>query len=373
MAEADLVQRAKSLLTELARNPRFAGSAEESKARAACRAELERAGFECRELPFEFSEWPGRWGPPVAAAFQAATILAVAHMAVHHGPLAALLIGAALLSALMLASGDVKRRWTARFPLRRARSANLEAQRGHPTVWLVAHSDSKSQTVPMLIRIGGSVALAVVTASSFIVLLLSLVGVSLIAAVWHVLAILAVLAALPSMLCFIQNDSFGAVDNASGVAAVLLASQSASAPPNLGVLITSGEELGLAGARAWAGARTWADSADHGIRVLNCDTVDDGGGWRCMYTGPRPRAIATAVESIAGRLDVRLPMGRLIPGILADSMAFADLGIEAVTLSRGTLSTLARIHTRRDNSNVLGGNGAAEASVLLSALAKELG
>jgi len=44
----------------------------------------------------------------------------------------------------------------------------------------------------------------------------------------------------------------------------------------------------------------------------------------------------------------------------------------AVTVSRGTLSTLARIHTRRDNSSALTGKGAAEASVLLSALAKEL-
>jgi len=66
-------------------------------------------------------------------------------------------------------------------------------------------------------------------------------------------------------------------------------------------------------------------------------------------------------------------MGRLIPGILADSVAFADVGIEAVTLSRGTLSTLARIHTRRDTSNTLTGVGVAEASALLTALAKELG
>jgi len=373
MAQADLVQRAKGLLSELAQNPRFAGSAEESAARAMCRAELERAGFECRELPFEYSEWPGRWGPPLAASFQAATILTVAHMAVHHGPLAALVVGAALLTALMFASGDAKRRWTARFPLRRARSENLEAKRGNPVVWLVAHSDSKSQTVPMLIRIAGSVALAVVTASSFGVLLLALVGVSLIASVWHLLAILAVLTALPSMLCFIRNDSNGAVDNASGIVAVLLAAQSASAPRELGVLITSGEELGLAGARAWAGTHVRADSGKPALKVLNCDTVDDAGNWRCMYTGPRPKRIVAAAETIAGALGVRLLVGRLIPGILADSMAFADRGIEAVTLSRGTLSTLARIHTRRDNSNAFGGHGAAEASVLLSALAKELG
>jgi len=67
-----------------------------------------------------------------------------------------------------------------------------------------------------------------------------------------------------------------------------------------------------------------------------------------------------------------LTVGRLIPGILADSMAFADRGIESVTVSRGNLSTLARIHTRGDNSHAFTGSGVAEASVLLAALTKEL-
>jgi hypothetical protein len=372
MAQADLVPRAKNLLDELALAPRFSGSADESAARTLCRAQLERAGFDCRELPFDYSQWPGRWGPPIAAAFQAATILVVAHMAVHDGPLAALIVGAALFIALLLASGDAKRRWTARFPLLRASSANLEAKRGNPKVWLVAHIDTKSQTVPILIRIASSVMLAIVTASSLVVLLLALLDVNLVVSVWHALALAAVIVALPSIFCFTRNDSNGAVDNASGVVALLLAAQSPLAPRDLGVLITSGEELGLAGARAWVGAHALADSGQAGISVVNCDTVDDAGDWRCMYTGPRPKRIAAAAETIARELGVRLPMGRLIPGILADSMAFADRGIEAVTLGRGTLSTLARIHTRRDNSNTLTGTGAAEASALLSALAKEL-
>jgi hypothetical protein len=380
MAQADLVQRAKSLLDELAKNPRFAGSAEESEAMARCRVELEHAGFECQELPFEYSQWPGRWGPPIAAAFQAATVLIVAHMAVHHGPLSALVVGAALLIALMLASGDAKRRWTTRFPLQRATSANLEAKRGNPSVWLVAHIDSKSQTVPMLVRVASIVALVFIVALSFIVILLSLVGIGVVTPVWHVLALAAVLAALPAMFCFVGNKSNGSVDNVSGVVAVLLAAQAATAPRGLGVLITSGEELGLAGARDWAGAHsraggvhTRAAAAEPGIIVLNCDTVDDTGNWRCMHTSSRPKRIAAAAETIAGGMGVRLPMSRLIPGILADSVAFADLGIEAVTLSRGTLSTLARVHTGRDTSNTLTGVGAAEASALLSALAKELG
>jgi Peptidase family M28 len=370
------VQRAKSLLTGLARAPRFAGSSEESEARQLCKAELERAGFECRELPFEYSEWPGRWGPPIAAAFQAFTILAVAHMAVHHGALSALAVGAVMLVALMFASTDVKRRWIARFPLERARSMNLEARRGDPRVWLVAHLDSKSQTVPILLRIASSVVLAIVTVLSLIVLLLSLVGLSFPGMIWHAIALAAVIGALPSMLCFVQNRSNGAVDNASGVVATLLASQSDSAPRDLGVVITSGEELGLAGARAWAlSALPFSVeqlSAKPEVSILNCDTVDEAGHWRCMYTGSRPDRIMAATETIAGALGVRVRVGRLIPGILADSMVFADRGLKAVTLARGTLKTLARIHTRRDNSNTLTGNGAAEASAILSALAKEL-
>jgi Zn-dependent M28 family amino/carboxypeptidase len=230
------------------------------------------------------------------------------------------------------------------------------------------------------------VVLAIVTALSLIVLLLSLVGVSFPDVTWRAIALAAVLAALPSMLCFVQNSSNGAVDNASGVVAALLASQSDSAPRDLGVVITSGEELGLAGARAWAHyalplsvmqPSVLPSSApqvnpEREISILNCDTVDEAGQWRCMYTGAKPDRIIAAAETIAGTLGVRVKVGRLIPGILADSMVFADRGLKAVTVARGTLGTLARIHTRRDTSNTLTGNGAAEASVLLSALAREL-
>ena len=367
MTDAELLNRPKALLDQLSDAPRFAGSAEEERARTRCRDRLKRAGFSCRDLPFEYSQWPGRWGPPIAAAFQAATILVVAHMAVHHGPLAALVVGAALLSALMFASSDVKRRWTTAFPFQRASSVNLEARRGNPRVWFLAHIDSKSQTVPMLIRIASSLVLAITMVSAFLVLLLSLLGMSLDPSIWHLLALVAVVGALPSMFCFVRNDSRGALDNATGAAAALIAAQSSSTAQDLGVLITSGEELGLAGARAWAARAT------PGMLVINCDTVDDAGAWRCMYTGPKPATIAGAAATTTGKLGLKVRIGRLIPGILADSMAFADRGIESVTISRGTLSTLARIHTRRDTSNALTGSGVVEGAALLSALAKELG
>lgn len=366
MADPELVQRAKDLVGRLSRKPRFAGSPEEAEARQLCRDVLERAGFECVERPFEYSQWPGRWGVPLAAAVQTATIFLVAPMAMHGAALSALIVGAALYVALLFASADVKRRWITALPLQRAKSVNLEAGRGNPSVWLVAHLDSKSQTVPMLIRIASSVGLGVVTLVAAIVLLFSLGGVSDGASTWRTLETAALIAALPSMLCWVRNESPGAVDNASGVAAVLLAAQSLSSVRDVGVLITSGEELGLAGARAWA-ARS-----HQGIVALNCDTVDDAGAWRLMYTGAHPRRIGAAAEAISASIGWRPAIGRMIPGILVDSMAFADRGIESVTVSRGTLSTLARIHTRRDNSNVFTGSGVAEAAALLAALTREL-
>ena len=366
MADAELVERAKGLVQRLSRTPRLGGSTEEADARALCWNELEQAGFECVERQFEYSQWPGRWGIPVAAAAQAATILLVARMATHEGPIIALVVGAALYIALLLASGDAKRRWISALPFQRAAAVNLEATRGNPTVWLVAHLDSKSQTVPMLVRIASSVALGAVMVASTIVLLLSLRDSFDLTGAWPALRIAAILAALPSIFCWVRNGSPGAVDNASGVAAVLIAAASAPSARDLGVLITSGEELGL------AGARVWAARAKPGIVVLNCDTVDDSGGWRLMYNGTRPNQIAAAAEKVSSLIGSKLSPGRFIPGLLADSMAFSDRGFPAVTLSRGTLSTLARVHTRRDTSNAFTSSGVAEASTILSALTTEL-
>jgi len=366
MADAELVQRAKALLDRLCENPRFAGSSEEASARELCKRELQSAGFDCRERAFDYSQWPGRWGPALSAAVQAATILIVVRTAMAKGPLLAIIVGGGLIAALFLADAYAKRRWITNFPAQRARSVNLEAKRGAPLVWLIAHLDSKSQTVPMLIRIAGSIALAATLVVTIALLLLSLLGVHKVSGFWPVVQVLALIAALPGLACYVRNDSAGAVDNATGVVAVMLASLSPVAPSDLGVLITSGEELGLAGARAWS------ISAPKEVRILNCDTVDDTGNWRCMYTGSKPEQLTQSARRVADHLGARLRVTRLIPGILADNMPFADRGIDAVTLSRGRLSTLARIHTRRDNSNALTGKGVAAASALLAALAKEL-
>jgi hypothetical protein len=361
-----LRNRALELIQALCASPRFAGSSEESNARGICRGELERAGLQCVERPFEYSQWPGKWGIPAAAAVQLATILIVTRMAVTRGPLIALLFGGALYIVLILASADAKRRWVRLLPIMRASAANLEARRGDPRVWLVAHLDSKSQTVPMIIRIGSAVGLGLVTLLVALLLVVSLAGLIDATPLWPAIQLIALVVSLPSILCLVGNQSPGAVDNATGVVTVLLAASALAPLPNLGVFITSGEELGL------AGARVWALSAHPETVVLNCDTVDDRGQLRFMYSGDRPPRISAALAKLSVSPGARRAPSRMIPGILADSMAFSDRGIEALTLSRGTISTLARIHTRRDTSIALSGSGVADASRVLAALTREL-
>src|SRR5919106_1400249 len=102
MAGTGIAQRARDLLDRLSQTTRFAGSGEESAA---------RAGFPCREVPFEFSEWPARWGPPLATAVQLAVLLVVIPLAkrAEAGVALAVLILAAILLGWIGGAGRRRR------------------------------------------------------------------------------------------------------------------------------------------------------------------------------------------------------------------------------------------------------------------------
>lgn len=367
MVNAEVVARAKALIDELSATARFAGSDEETRARSVCGRQLEQAGFACREIPFRYSQWLARWGVPLVSLGLGLLAFATARLALDaNTTLASDVTLWVFFFAVVISRRSPTTGLVLTFPLSRAIAVNLEARRGNPSVWLLAHLDSKSQTMPMLLRIAGTISLYAAG------MLVGLGGLAF--HIWGEIAAPALIIAQPlalfgaatAGLCFIGNKSPGAVDNASGVAAVLLAAQSPDAPASLGVLITSGEELGLAGAVAWA------RRAPDNLVILNCDTVDEAGAYRCMYS-VQPARLGNAVQTAAQRLSMRVKLGRMIPGIMADSMAFTNRWRwSAITLSRGTLATLARIHTRRDNSSMLTGEGAAQASALLSAIAREV-
>jgi hypothetical protein len=345
-------------LARLAASPRPTGGPAIADARAYCAIELHRLGFIVREEPFEYSAFAGRFGAPsFGLLLPAAATLAVvvANRGAADVPwFAIVIIALAIAAAIGLARG------VSNAPVMRRTGMNIKATRGPSPakLWLVAHLDSKSQPVPMLVRVAGVVVLAV-----------GLGGVALSLLVRPSAAVAALVVAwvggLPLMLSVVGTRSAGALDNASGVAAVLDAAAALSPALPIGVLISDAEELSLAGARAWARSRT------AGV-ALNCDSVDDGGPLTAMFTRRRPSRLLSALAEASAASKETLRIRRLLPGILTDSVALADAGWETLTLSRGTLRTLLRIHTSRDNLQSMRGVGIAGAARVLARTASRL-
>jgi hypothetical protein len=349
-------------LTALAREPRPAGSEGEERARRYTEQVLDSAGFTSVRESFSYSTFPGRYATPIAGALGAATVVASAWLALSHRSGAAIVLatGLLLLAAFARAMlGDA----VLDLPFMRASSVNVVATHPgvEPRVWLVAHLDSKSQPVPSLARVAGVTLLAIGVVLALIAMGLQLASVSS-RTLWWVAGALSVLGAVPVMASVVGASSDGALDNASGVAAVLAAAEVLERDAAVGVLLPSAEELGLAGARAWARARA------SGV-ALNCDGVDDDGELTIMHGSNAPAEIIDAIRQAAPCA----PRVRRMPlGLLTDSVALTDRGWRAVTLSRGSFASLRRVHTPHDSLARLRGSGVDDAATVLARTAEAL-
>ncbi|HEY2897749.1 MAG TPA: M28 family peptidase [Gemmatimonadaceae bacterium] len=314
---------------------------------------LRTIGCEVTEHPFEYSTFPGKWGTPIAGVLTAILFLAAGHFGARGDARAALEIlaaGAALLGSFAWWLG----RWgVMELPIARATGINLVATRGVPDMWLVAHLDSKSQPIPIGVRAAAIIACIVLWIAATTLATLQLGGLTL-AWLWVPVTTLGVLAALPVGGSMVGEQSPGALDNASGVATVLRAAELIPHRQAIGVLLTSAEELGLAGARAWAREAGRASA-------INVDGIDDAGSLRLVYSGRKPRALL-------GRLGEGWPAAsRLPPGLLMDGVALADANWEVVNVSKGSWRTVSRIHTSRDVPTHLHDSGIEAVAALLAA------
>jgi len=346
-------------LARLGAVSRATGSTEIAEAREYCAEILNGLGFAVREHPFEFSAFGGRWAAPFAGLL----IPTLATLLVFAGRSRAVWLGIGAVLMLLVLVG----RWSSgagvvRAPVLRRRGVNLEATRGEsPTVWLVAHLDSKWQPVSMIMRVAG-----VFTLGAGLIALGALSLGHSPAAGW--MLGLVWIGGLPLMLSVVGARNHGTLDNASGVAALLDAAARVDRSRPLGILITDAEELALAGARVWT-----SEGRVRPTIAINCDTVDDDGPLVLMYTGSRPSRLVSTLATAASSSGEEIRTLPLIPGILTDSIALAAHGWETLTLSRGTLRTLQRVHTSRDTLATMSGKGIEGAATVLARTAMELG
>lgn len=358
---------ARGHLCRLAREPRPTSSASAAEARQYCAEALTSLGFRVRELPFEYSAAVGAYGTPVAGLIICLMIGGAALSTL--GGNAAFAVGLLIAGGIAVALGGqwLARRGVLALPVMRRRGVNLEATRGDddPALWLVAHLDSKSQPVPLLVRAAGVVILALAWIAASLLALRSIFGHTS-PELWRSVIFAAVVGAAPVVASVVGARSPGAVDNASGVATVLAAAAALVPVSTVGVLITDAEELGLAGARAWC-----SETKRRPSPVLNCDGVDDAGQLTLMWTRPRATRLERALRD-ATKGEAPLRVIPLVPGVLVDGVAFSDAGRESVTLSRGSSATLRRIHTRRDSLEEMKGEGLTLAALLLARAARTI-
>jgi len=354
------VNAASAHLARLGAASRPSGSAGATEARAYCAGVLTDLGFAVAERPFEYSKFAGAYATPLAGVLVPLFAFGLLVLPNHSRTfVAGLFIAAALAGVMFHYLGGPSVLDLGAF---RARGVNLEAVRGssEPAVWLVAHIDSKWQPVSMIVRVLGVILSAVgLVALAVFALTTAPVGVT------RVAFVVACIGAVPLMLSYVGARNHGTLDNASGVAAVLEAAAVVGPSANVGILITDAEELALAGARAWSRSRA--------ARIaLNCDSVDDEGVLTVMYSSPTPRRLLEATERASHAEGEPLRVIRLIPGILTDHVALAAAGWTTVTLSRGSIRTLQRIHTSRDTLAAMRGTGIAVAARVLATTAMEL-
>ena len=364
-------------LERLAAVPRPAGSPAEAAARDYCAGVLRSLGFAVSEEPFEFSTLPGRFGTPICGAAVIVMMAAAGHVGFRGHPTGALLVLALGGAALLVVAWWLARFGVLELPWLRERSVNLAAVRqaersgetvddgAAPDVWLVAHLDSKSQPLPIAVRALGVMLSLAIWVIALVVSVLQIAGVPL-SGWWPALTIIGIVAGVPVAASVVGSRSPGALDNASGVATVLLAAEESPADRSIGVLLTSGEELGLAGARAWA-RKTRAATA------INVDGVDDRGIVRVTHPMARPLGLLRSMSIAARELGVKISCGRLPPGLLVDGVALADRGWKVVTLSKGEWRTVAKIHTPADDLARLRGDGVAEVAALVRRVVVEAG
>ncbi len=250
---------------------------------------------------------------------------------------------------------------------------NLEAQHDRARLWLVAHIDSKSQHVSLAAR---------VLWVAILILGLAALLAALVARVWGTLPWWVALAVtVPTLVSggvlsvsAAGNESAGAVDNATGVIAMLVAAGALRDRRDVGVLVTDAEEL------AMVGARTWAAATQRTGVFVNFDGVDSRGSYRIMPHAPsrgvgggngRSAVMAATVLAALRQRGQPARVTALLPGVLVDGVVLARSGLPGITVSRGDWSTLRVVHTPRDIAQRVRIDAAIEAGEVVASAARQ--
>jgi hypothetical protein len=345
-----------AVLREIAK-PRLTGSDGAAEVGGTVRACFEALDYEVQGRTFHFNPWPGRFGLTLVGVLYLIGTVAAAVLLYRGSAMGAV----ALLLILLVVTGLIGlfvRPAIDALRLGSMAGENMLAQRpgARPRYIVMAHRDSKSQPVPLAFR-GPAIVLGVLAWFALLIGALAHTARPLPALLIIVLGVVAGLSGLVLVLCWVDNRSPGALDNASGVVTALGIAARERDAGDVAFLITDAEELGLAGARA---------AAPHlppVFGVINLDGIDDDGPFYVLERfgiirkkGLAPHLAAALLEEADARSETA--NRRDLPfGIPVDHMPVVTAGIPALTLMRGSVRSLQRVHRPADDLDRLQGDG----------------
>lgn len=204
----------------------------------------------------------------------------------------------------------------------------------HPPVWLVAHYDSKGQPISMAIRLVG-----------FGLLVIGILA--LLVAIIPAMVLLAISLVIVSQNR-VNDNSAGALDNATALIAIFMTLDQLPRPAPVGVVFPDAEEYGLVGARALVRERATllADAS-----VINLDGLDDTGRPTAFVHRPGPVGVALTDALHARRW-------RWLP-VIVDGLALWGVAGECVTILKGNWRTMTIVHRPADTTARIRLDGAA--------------
>ncbi len=338
--------------------PRYPGSEGDARAIDLLEQNLRNLGLETSLEWFSYDIEPAQRTLRAGLAF-GALLTAGAGVVSNHSPVLGLtLLGLTLVPGLVFLTWAP---WLQRLYRRpgRTRTANVVGRRPvrtpRKTLIMMAHHDSKSQSLNLPCRVGLTV-----------VAMLGVLAVTGIAAsrvlggsppLWSapVAGGLAAVAALLLSTMRSANESPGAVDNAGSVAVMLdVARRLIETLPDdveLVVLLTGAEEDHMIGAIRWLDAH--AEGLVQPTFCLNFDGAGAAGREVLIERFGLGRRfapeISRAARRAAARLGARPRAILMLPGVGIDAIPFAHHGIPCLTFASGSLDhATMSVHSRHD-------------------------
>ena len=359
-------ERAFYHITQLA-VPRLVGSAGEAETQDYIVQQFTELGLDVSWEPFAFTKFPAEVLPRILSALFVLIVLSVPWFG-ERFPIP-VCFACVLSLTITLFFTQWQKRLEGLYDVgRRHRTENIVAtnnvnrDNNTPTFLFVAHYDSKSQVLPIAVRV---VAYGITIVGLIVLTIVMLVKV--IALIWLPHYIVWGIAGITSFCLLLlqinvtENRSPGGFDNASGVGVMLEVARVMMArdeKKSVTFLATGAEEYGMCGALRYIQAH--ADEYDReNTYVINLDGLGVGNGVNLItrYGIPPTRTTRTLrnlFRTSSEVLGIRVSERYLPIGVGLDSIPIASRGFETVTLTaRGVGGVALKIHSKQDRSELL--------------------